>query len=147
MAWRAIELKAMLAMTAVAAAISLGVSHAAAAQDREAQANRLFDISEQIQQSGPCRDLPFLWLTNEKIIAFLDALTSGEYESATQMLPEYIACFEHQTDVVEIRPDDDIVNTVTVYVARRRDRCAGNIASKLTDDFESVGPIEVGEID
>ena len=96
-------MKAMLATTAVAAAISFGVSHSAISQDRESQATRLFDISEQIQQSGPCRDLPFLWLTNENIIAFLDALTSGEYEDAGPKLPQYIACFEHQTEVVEIR--------------------------------------------
>ena len=96
-------MKAILAQAAVAVAISLGVSHIAAAQDRETRANELFEISEQIQQSGPCRDLPFLWLTNQKIIAFLDALAKGGYDNAGPMLPQYVACFEHQASVVDIR--------------------------------------------
>ena len=96
-------MKAILEKAAVAAAISLGVFHIAAAQDRETRANELFEISEQIQRSGPCRGLPFLWLTNEKIIAFLDALAEGEYDNAGPMLPQYVACFEHQASVVDIR--------------------------------------------
>ena len=96
-------MKAVLAKAAIAAAISFGVSPIAAAQDREARAKRLFEVSEQIQRSGPCSELPFLWLTNEKVVAFLDALANGEYENAGPMLPQYVACFEHQASVVNIR--------------------------------------------
>lgn len=96
-------MKTMLAMATMAVAFSFEVSNIAAAQDREAHATRLFDVAERIQQTGPCSDLPFLWLTNPKMIAFLDSLLSGGYDNAGPMLPEYIACFEHQKAVAKIR--------------------------------------------
>lgn len=96
-------MKKWLSTAAVAAILSLAVSHMAFAQDRETNATKLFDVSEKIQRSGPCSDLPFLWLSNAKTIAFLDALLSGAYDDAGSKLPEYIACFEHQRAVVNLR--------------------------------------------
>lgn len=96
-------MKTMLAMATMAVAFSFEVSNIAAAQDREAHAMRLFDVAERIQQTGPCSGLPFLWLTNPKMIAFLDSLLSGGYDNAGPMLPGYIACFEHQKAVANIR--------------------------------------------
>lgn len=93
----------MFKVATLAGAIALAVSHVAAAQDREAQAMRLFDVSERLQRSGPCRELPFLWLTNPKMIAFLDSLLGGEYDDIGPKLQEFIACFEHQRTATNIR--------------------------------------------
>ncbi len=93
----------MLKMATLAGAISLAASHVAVAQDREAQAMKLFNVSERLQQSGPCSELPFLWLTNSKMIAFLDSLLSGAYDDIGPQLVEFIACFEHQRVATNIR--------------------------------------------
>ncbi len=103
MARKVVGMKTMLTMATMAGAISLAVSHVAVAQDREAHAMRLFDASERIRQSGPCSELPFLWLTNPNMIAFLDSLLNGAYDNDGARLPEYIACFEHQRAVTNIR--------------------------------------------
>lgn len=95
--------KTMLMVATLAVALSLAVSHATAAEDRESHALRLFDVSQVIQQSGPCRGLDFLWLTNPKMISFLDSLLDGAYDNDGARLPEYIACFEHQRSFVRIR--------------------------------------------
>ncbi len=96
-------MKTAFMMAVLAATFLLAVSHDAAAQDREAQAMRLFDVSERIQRSGPCGDLSFLWLTNPNMITFLDTLLSGAYDNDGPKLAEYIACFEHQRAFVRIR--------------------------------------------
>ena len=97
-------MKTTLVMTAMtAAALTLADSHVSAAQDREANAKRLFEVSEQIQRSGPCGDLPHLWLTDENMIALLDSLLSGKYDDSSHKLPQYVACFEHQRAVINIR--------------------------------------------
>ena len=96
-------MKTTLTLAASAAAVLLTVSHVAVAQDRETHAARLFDVSERIQRSGPCSELPFLRLTNSKMIAFLSSLLSGEYDDVGAKLPQYIACFEHQRLVVHLR--------------------------------------------
>lgn len=96
-------MKTLIMMATMAAVISLAVSHVAVAQDRETHAMRLFDVSERIQRSGPCKELTFLWLTNPKMIAFLESLLSGAYDDDGPKLLEYIACFEHQRAFVRIR--------------------------------------------
>ena len=102
-AQRVVAMGTMLKMATLAGAISLAASHVAVAQDREAQAMKLFNVSERLQQSGPCSELPFLWLTNPKMIAFLDSLLSGAYDDIGPQLVEFIACFEHQRVATNIR--------------------------------------------